>query len=75
MSKRQVLIRIDEELNDRWGKVAKKLKMSKSGMVQDFLEQVIPILEKEEPKDILGIAFKQLGEVMHDTGSLFDEKK
>jgi antitoxin component of RelBE/YafQ-DinJ toxin-antitoxin module len=72
MAKQQVLIRIDKDLNERWGKVAKKLKISKSGIVQDFLEQVIPILEKEEPKDILGTAFKQLGDVMHDTGSLFD---
>jgi len=69
----RVSINLDKETNERWNRVSKKLKMSKSGMVQDFLDQVLPILEKEKPTDVLSSAFKELGNVMNETGSLFDE--
>ena len=72
MSKRQVLIRIDEDLNNRWNKVAKKLNMTKSGMVEDFLNEVIPILEQEQPKDIMKMALKKTGEQINLTASLFE---
>ena len=71
--RKQVLIRIDEDLNERWNKVSKKLNMTKSSIVEDFLRQVMPIFEKEEPKDVLSAAFKELGTFMHETGSLFDD--
>ena len=72
MAKIRVNVNLDKDLNDRWGKVAKKLRISKSGMIQDFLEQVIPILEKEEPKDIMKMALKKTSEQIDLTASLFD---
>ena len=67
-----VTLSIDRDLNDRWTKVTKKLNMTKSGMVSEYLEKVIPILEKEKPNDILGAAFKELGNSMNETASLFE---
>ena len=75
MAKKRVLIMVDEDLNDRWKKVAKRLKISKSGMVTDILEEVLPILEKEKPNDMIGSALKSLGNALNETGSLFDEKE
>ena len=72
MAQKRITISIDPELNDRWAKVAKKLKMSKSGMVEDFLREVIPILEQEQPKDIMKMAFKKTAEQIDLTASLFD---
>ena len=72
MAQKRIALSIDEELNDRWAKVAKKLKMTKSGMVEDFLKEVIPILEQEQPKDIMKMALKKTSEQIDLTASLFD---
>ena len=75
MAQRKVTITIDEKLNDRWNKVSKKIKMTKSGMVEDFLNEVIPILEKEEPRDVMRHALEHIGKGVSDMGSLFYEDK
>ena len=75
MAQRKVTITIDEKLNDRWNKVSKKIKMTKSGMVEDFLNEVVPILENEAPRDVMKHALKHIGKGVSDMGSLFDEDK
>ena len=72
MPQKRIALSIDSELNDRWANVAKRLKMTKSGMVEDFLREVIPILEQEEPKDIMKMALKKTSEHIDLTASLFD---
>ena len=69
---KKVTISIDDELNERWGKVAKKLKDTKSSMVEDFLIRVLPVLEREQPKDMIGEAMKLAGQGLQDAASLFD---
>ncbi len=75
MSQKRVMISIDSDLNERWNKVAKKIKMSKSGMIEDFLNEVIPILEHEAPRDVMAHALDHIGKGISDAGSLFHEKK
>ena len=75
MARKRVLISIDEELDERWKLVAKKMKMSKSVMVEDFLSEVVPILEKEDPRDVMKQAMEHIGKGVSDMGSLFYEKK
>lgn len=75
MAQKRVGISIDIELNERWNKISKKIKMSKSGMVEDFLNEVIPILEHESPRDVMAHALDQIGKGVSDMGSLFHEKK
>lgn len=75
MAQKRVMISIDEELDARWKKVSKKIKMSKSGMVEDFLNQVLPILEKDEPRDVMAHALQHIGQGLSDVGSLFNEDK
>lgn len=71
-----VSMSIDENLNRRWGQVAKKIGMTKSGIVEDFLRQILPILEQKTPEDMVTSAlheFESLKNVVEDTKSLFDE--
>lgn len=72
--KKYVTLSIDEELNERWNKVAKKLKLSKSGMLQEFVEQILPILEEEKPNKMMAKAMKEMGKQIELTGSLFDDR-
>ena len=53
MARKRVMLSIDEDLDKRWKAVSKKIKMSKSAMVADFLNEVVPILEKEAPRDVM----------------------
>lgn len=69
---KRVLISIPEKLNDRWGEVAKKHGISKSGMVEEFLNEVIPVLEEEVPSKILASAMKRMAKEMDTTSTLFD---
>ncbi len=75
MAKKQVLIRIDEDLNDRWNIVSKKIKMSKTAMIESFLESSLPMLEHDNPTDMVSDLFKEMGKTVEDVGSLFHEKK
>lgn len=73
-SYKRVTISVDNDINDRWTKVAKRLELTKSGMVQEFLEQVLPILEEKEPNKMMAKAMKEMGQTIELTGSLFDGK-
>ena len=63
---KKVTITIDENLNFRWGKVSKKIKLSKSGMVEELLSEIIPILEKDNPRDVMVEALVSLGKGFND---------
>ena len=69
------MISIDSDLDARWKKVSKKIKMSKSSMIEDFLNEVVPILEKESPRDVMAYALEHIGKGVSDMGSLFYEDK
>lgn len=63
---------IDAELNERWNKVAKKHKMTKSGMVEEYLETILPILEQETPNKMMAKAMKRMAQEIDTTGDLFE---
>jgi hypothetical protein len=75
MAKKQVLIRIDEDLNKRWALVSKKIKMSKTAMIESMLENSLPILEQDNPTDMVSSMFQEMGKTFQDVGSLFHEDK
>ncbi len=72
MSQKKIGMSIDEELNDRWNKVAKKHDLSKSGMVEEYLQQILPILEAQTPNKMMFEAMKQMAEQIDTTATLFD---
>lgn len=70
---KRVTISIDESLNDRWGKVAKKHKITKSVLVQDFLEEILPILEAETANKMVARSMRKMAESIDLSSSLFDD--
>jgi len=73
--KKAVTISIDAEVNERWTNIAKKLELSKSGMVEEFIVQVLPILEEKTPNKMVVSAMREMAKTMEMTGSLFDDDK
>lgn len=73
MAKIRINITIDEDINTRWGKVAKKHKISKSSMVEEFIESVLPILEAETANKMMAKAMKEMGKTINLTSNLFDK--
>ena len=71
--KKRVTISIDEELNEKWNEISKKHGISKSGMVEDFIIQILPVLEVEAPIKMISNAMKKLAEGIDETASLFDD--
>lgn len=69
---KKITITLEIDLNDRWTKTAKRLKLSKSGMVAEYLEQMLPILEEEQPSKLLQKAMRQMAKGIDDTANLFD---
>lgn len=53
MKKIRITLTIDKDINERWASVVNRLGMTKSGMVQDFLHFALPILEEQEPKQMM----------------------
>jgi predicted transcriptional regulator len=72
MSKK-VTISLSEELNFRWGAVAKKHKISKSGMISDYLEQILPILEEKTENKMLASAMREMSKTIDLSATLFDD--
>lgn len=72
---KRVTITVDENLNTRWNKVAKKHDLSKSGMVEEYLETILTILEAETPNKMMAKAMKKMAEEIDTTATLFDNMK
>jgi len=69
---KRVTISIDENVNKRWTEVAKRLDMSKSGMVEEFILQILPILEEQTPNKMMAKAMKEMAKHIDLTSNLFD---
>jgi len=72
MARKRINLTIDEDINARWAKVAKKHGLTKSGMVDEWLENILPILDEEQPKKVLQHAMKALAKEIDLTASLFE---
>ena len=72
MSRKRISLTIPEDLNSQWARVAKKHGLTKSGMVEEWLENVLPILDQEQPKKVLQQAMKALAKEIDTTASLFE---
>ena len=73
MSKKRVTVNIDTDLDIRWTKVAKRIKQSRSSMINEFLEHVLPILEAQTPNQMMSKAMKEMSNQIDLTASLFED--
>jgi len=70
---KRIGLSIDEDLNELWTKLAKKHGLSKSKMVEEFLEGVLPILNESTPNKMMVKAIKKMAESIDDSATLFDQ--
>ncbi len=73
MAKIKVTVNLDKELNQRWNNMAKKHKLSKSAMIGEYLEKILPILEKKTANQMMAEAMRQMAVEIDTTASLFDQ--
>ena len=72
MAQKKIGMSINAELNDRWNKVSKKHDLSKSGMVEDYLIVILPILEAQTPNKMMAKAMQKMANEINTTATLFD---
>lgn len=70
---KRVTISIDENLNELWTKLAKKHDLSKSGMIEEFLGEVLPILNESTPNKMMATVMKKMAQQIDNTATLFDK--
>ncbi len=73
MAQKNVTVSVNEDMNARWTKVAKKLDLSKSKMIDEYLVSIIPILEAETPNKMMAKAMKKMSNEIDLTGDLFEK--
>lgn len=70
-----VSISVSDELKERWDKVSKEYRISKSSMVVDILEKVLPLFEENDTKYILSNALRSIGNDISSLSNLLQEEK
>jgi len=68
---KKVTISLPPELAERWNKVVEEHSLVKSVMVQNYLNEILPVLEKEEPHKLINLIIKEMNE-KKDSPSLFE---
>jgi len=68
VNSKRVNITIDNDLNERWNKVAKRHGLKKSQMIQELLELVIPSLEQDDARTMIKNALIQNAKNLEEIG-------
>ncbi len=63
---------LEENLLKRLAVVSEKHGLSRSSIVEDYLKQILPILEAQTPNKMMFEAMKQMAEQIDTTATLFD---
>ena len=62
---------MDSEIVNRLDKVAKKLKQTKSSIIEEMLESLLPVLEQTTPNKMVASAMKEMAKSIDLTADLF----
>lgn len=62
--KKRLNMTVRRDLIERWSKVAKRFNMSKSAMLEQILEEMLPVLESEEVNTLVKEVFARAGRGM-----------
>ena len=74
MAKKRINLAIDPGLDKRWTETAKRMGWTKSGMLEDFLLEVLPHLDDLEPKRVVSKSLKAMSERLQDLSNLIDDR-
>lgn len=74
MKKKKVRINltIDDDLNKEWFEIAKKYGWTKSGMLEDILKNILPVMSLEDPRKILAGAVKESMKSLKDINKFIE---
>ena len=76
MAKKKVIFNIDDEINSRLKVVSKKVRVSKSELVEILLRKFVPVLEKSSDEIVPSVyLFNTKDKSFDSVGSLFYEDK
>jgi hypothetical protein len=76
MAKKKVIFNIDDEINSRLKVVSKKVRVSKSELVEILLRKFVPVLEKSSDEIVPSVyLFNTKDKSFDSVGSLFHEDK
>jgi len=76
--KTRVNITIDNDLAKRWSRVADHFGWRRSNMVEDFLQEALPFLEKliedgNYPKRVLSLSLDEMGRKMQNLADILEK--
>lgn len=79
MAQKRVLLSLPPELNERWNRIAKKHRLSKSAMVEHYLNRVLPqldhinISDAEDYEEVLDIRKRNKTLFTYDERSIYEK--
>jgi len=72
MDKKRVNLMLPVELNDKLGVIAKKFGWTKSKVVCDMLQELLPYLEKLEPHNVVTESLKMISKSIEELNELIE---
>jgi len=72
MSKSRLTVTIEKDVLDRFNASAKKLKINKSAVIEEFIEGILPILEQSKKETMLQKILQAQAKSLNETASLLD---
>jgi len=72
MSKSRLTVTIEKDILDRFNASAKKLKINKSAVIEEFVESILPILEQSKKETMLQKILQAQAKSLNETASLLD---
>jgi len=72
MSKSRLTVTIEKDILDRFNASAKKLKINKSAVIEEFIESILPILEQSKKETMLQKILQAQAKSLNETASLLD---
>jgi len=72
---RRVNLTMPHDLHDRWEKVANKMGTTKSAMLRDMLEQILPTLEYNDVNSMFKSMLALNGDVLKQLSEAIELKK
>ena len=71
--RKNITLRIDEDLANQWDRVVEIYGLSKSDMFNNFLAEALPILLETDPSKMLAKGARKVGETLKEVGDIIEK--
>jgi len=72
MAKVRLNFSIDEKIAKRFNETTKRLRINKSAVIEEFIENILPILEQSKKETMLQKILQAQAKALNETASLLD---